>query len=192
MNAMPRPSVREKLIDAAYHHFYEHGFNGSSVKDITDAAGVPKGSFYNHFDSKEALAIEVIRRYAAAQGAEMLVDESKAPLERVRAHFAHLAAGLERFDYARGAMIGNFGAELATQSPAIREAVDESFNCWVSLLAPALDEASATGALASHVDGVTLARFLTNSWQGAAVRAKVTRSRAPLDDFFAVFDSLAA
>jgi TetR/AcrR family transcriptional repressor of nem operon len=136
MSAMPRLSVREKLIEAAYHCFYEQGFNGCGVKDITDAAGVPKGSFYNHFDSKEALAIEVMRRYSAAQGTELLADDSKAPLERLRAHFAHLAAGLERFDYTRGAMIGNFGAELATQSPAIREVVDNSLNCWVSQLAP--------------------------------------------------------
>jgi TetR/AcrR family transcriptional repressor of nem operon len=192
MSAMPRLSVREKLIEAAYHCFYEQGFNGCGVKDITDAAGVPKGSFYNHFDSKESLAIEVMRRYSAAQGTELLADDSKAPLERLRAHFAHLAAGLERFDYTRGAMIGNFGAELATQSPAIREVVDNSLNCWVSQLAPVLDEASAAGALATPLDGVTLARFLANSWEGAAVRAKITRSGAPLDDFFTVFDSLAA
>ncbi|MFD9127017.1 TetR family transcriptional regulator C-terminal domain-containing protein [Kitasatospora sp. NPDC059571] len=189
---MARPSKREQLIDAAYDHFHEHGFNGSGVKDITDAAGVPKGTFYNHFESKEALAVEVMRRYAAAQCTEMLADESMAPFERVRAHFAHLAAGLARFDYARGCMLGNFGVELSTQSTAIREAVDESFNCWVSFLASALEEACATGSLASPVGGVRLARFLANSWEGAAARAKVTRSRGPVDDFAAVLESLAA
>lgn len=187
---MPRASTREQLIDAAFDHFHEHGFNASGVKDITDAAGVPKGSFYNHFDSKESLAVEVMRRYAATSGMEVLEDRTQAPLERVRAHFAHLASDLERFDYARGCLFGNFGAELSVQSAAIRGEVDGNLNRWFSLLTPALDEARDAGSLASPIDSATLARFLVSSWEGAALRAKVTRSRAPLDDFFAVLDSL--
>jgi len=190
--AMPRLSVREQLIDAAYDHIHEHGFAGSGVKDITDAAGVPKGSFYNHFDSKEAMAVEVMRRYSADQGTEILTDRSKAPLERIREHFAYVTGRLEHFAYARGCMIGNLGAELSAQNSAILEAVDRSLTCWVTRLAAALDEARAAGTLANPVDGLALAQFLVNAWEGAAMRAKISKSRTPLDDFSAVFESLAA
>jgi TetR/AcrR family transcriptional repressor of nem operon len=46
---MPRVSVRERLVDVAIGEFHRRGFNGCGVKDITEAAGVPKGSFDNHF-----------------------------------------------------------------------------------------------------------------------------------------------
>jgi len=182
--------MREQLVEAAVDYFHEHGFNGSGIKDITDAAGTPKGSFYNHFDSKEAMAVEVMNRYADSRQMGMLADESTPPVERIRKHFEFLAADLERFDYARGCMFGNFGAEMSTQSSVIREDVNTSLARWASLLAPALEEARAAGALKSEMDRPLLARFLVSSWEGAAMRAKVTRGREPLDDFFAMFDSI--
>jgi len=61
--AMARPNVRERLLDAGVEIFHRCGFNGCGVQEITDAAGVPKGSFYNHFASKEALGAAVLDRY---------------------------------------------------------------------------------------------------------------------------------
>ncbi|MEV7236260.1 TetR family transcriptional regulator C-terminal domain-containing protein [Streptomyces sp. NPDC051020] len=187
---MPRPSMREHLIEAAYDRFHEHGFNGSGIKDIADAAGTPKGSFYNHFDSKEAMAIEVMSRYADTRQMGMLADESIPPVERIRKHFEYLTGDLERFGYTRGCMFGNFGAELSTQSSVIRDEVGNRLGRWVSFLTPALDEARAAGTLKSDMDSAVLARFLVSAWEGAAMQAKVVRSRVPLDDFFAMFDSL--
>ncbi|MFE9610743.1 TetR family transcriptional regulator C-terminal domain-containing protein [Streptomyces sp. NPDC006012] len=187
---MPRPSMRKHLIDAASDRFHEHGFNGTGIKDIADAAGTPKGSFYNHFDSKESMAIEVMRRYADTREMAMLADTSVPPVERMRGHFAYLASDLAQFGYTRGCMFGNFGLELSTHSTAIREEVGGRFDHWESLLASVLDEARAAGTLASEVDSAVLARFLVNAWEGAAMQAKVARSSAPLDGFFVVLDSL--
>src|SRR5712664_1441331 len=63
---MPRVSVREEIVESALVEFHRRGFSACSVEDITRAAGVPKGSFYNHFKSKEELGAEVVRRYSAA------------------------------------------------------------------------------------------------------------------------------
>ena len=60
---MARPDVRERLLDAGVEIFHRCGFNGCGVQEITEAAGVPKGSFYNHFVSKEALGAAVLDRY---------------------------------------------------------------------------------------------------------------------------------
>ena len=60
---MARPSLREKLASSAVDTLHAKGFHGCSIQDITDAAGVPKGSFFNHFESKEALAIDALGRY---------------------------------------------------------------------------------------------------------------------------------
>ncbi|MEU9336610.1 TetR family transcriptional regulator C-terminal domain-containing protein [Streptomyces sp. NPDC048290] len=187
---MPRPSMREHLIEAAFDRFHEHGFNGSGIKDITDAAGTPKGSFYNHFDSKESMAVEVMSRYARGRQMRMLADTSTSAVDRVRAHFEFMSKDLEQHDYARGCLFGNFGAELSTQSPVIREEVARRLAGWESLLVAALGEAQEAGALASDADTALLARFLVSAWEGAALRAKITRNGTPIDDFFAVLNSL--
>ena len=60
---MPKPSLREDLLDAGLSVMFRSGYNGSSVRDIAAAAGAPQGSFTNHFRSKEAFAGEVLERY---------------------------------------------------------------------------------------------------------------------------------
>ena len=60
---MPKPSHREKLLAAGFQVVFEQGYCGASVRDIVQAAGVPQGSFTNHFRSKEAFSLEVLERY---------------------------------------------------------------------------------------------------------------------------------
>ena len=93
---MARPSAKEQLIAAGLAILHERGFNGSGVQDITDAAGVPKGSFYNHFESKEAFAAEVLEHYwrQGSCSLAMLSDERVPPLDRLRGYFDKMAAHL--------------------------------------------------------------------------------------------------
>src|SRR5712691_5317906 len=98
---MARHSLREEIVEAALEQFHAYGFNAAGVKDITDSAGVPKGSFYNHFDSKEALAVVALERYAESRGIEDLADRSVAPLARLRGHFELLRAKMERSEERR-------------------------------------------------------------------------------------------
>src|ERR1700677_2300703 len=115
--AMARPSKREEIVEAALDQFHTHGFNATGVKDITDAARVPKGSFYNHFESKEALADVALVRYGESRRLAELGDRWAEPLARLRAHFEFLRSETERqYDYKRGCMFGNFGAEIADHS----------------------------------------------------------------------------
>jgi TetR/AcrR family transcriptional repressor of nem operon len=188
---MARPSVRGKLVDAALETFQQRGFNGSSVQDIVDEAGVPKGSFYNHFKTKESLALEVLERYRALAPSELLNDVKKAPLRALRAYFEQLAKLNEKSGFKRGCLMGTFGNELSDATPALREAVDEGFKEWSRSIAEVLRAAQKDGSLSKKQDADRLGRFLLNAWEGSAARAKVTGSRKPIDDFFAVtFDGL--
>ena len=72
--------MRESLLDAGERLIHEHGYNGVGVKEIVDTAGVPKGSFYSYFDSKEALVVEVVQRYwdaVEARHGALLEDEAR-------------------------------------------------------------------------------------------------------------------
>src|SRR5471032_1256501 len=118
---MGRPSVRHLIVDAGLRVFLRGGFNASSVQDITEEAGVPKGSFYNHFESKEALGTEIVDLYAeGGERRDALKDVSLPPLERLRRHFDGLSQMVAESGFEEGCLLGNFSAELADSSPAIR------------------------------------------------------------------------
>ena len=89
---MARPSVKENIVAAALDTLHRQGFNATGVQDITDAAGVPKGSFYNHFESKEELGIEVIERYwrRALAHLGVLNDTAVPPIVRLKSYFRAL------------------------------------------------------------------------------------------------------
>src|SRR5713101_3401406 len=60
---MSKPSLREDLLNAGLKVMFRSGYTAASVRDIVQAAGVPLGSFTNHFRSKEAFSLEVLERY---------------------------------------------------------------------------------------------------------------------------------
>ena len=121
---MSKPNFRDQILTAGLKALHSRGFNATSVQDITEAAGVPKGSFYNHFASKEDLGAAVVEQYTlrTAKRRAILADVRLAPMARIRSYFEAMVA-LPKYPGAPGCLLGNFGAELSNQSPAIRERV---------------------------------------------------------------------
>lgn len=179
---MPRTNLRERLLSAGLDTLHRRGFNATSVQDITDAAGAPKGSFYNHFESKEALGAELVLRYEE-EGRELLSvlgNATVAPLPRLRKYFDELCATAE---LSCGCLFANFGLELSHQSPLIRERVAAAFAQWSDTVAAVIREAQNAGAISKESSPDALAAFLIHAYEGALLRAKVDNSRAPLDLF---------
>src|SRR5947209_19619002 len=114
--------VRGRLLEAGVRIFSKSGFNGCSVQDITEAAGVPKGSFYNHFDSKEALGAAALEHYwsdGACDRLDVLIQPDLTPLARLRTYFEQAVADIAAMDYTCGCLIGNMAAELSDHRPLI-------------------------------------------------------------------------
>jgi len=188
---MPQVSVREEIVESALVEFHRRGFTACSVEDITRAAGVPKGSFYNHFKSKEDLGAEVVRRYAAASAWRAAPEPGRSPLEQLRATFRAPRDVLAGREFSRGCLFGNMGTEMADHSPAIRAEVAASLDAWSARVADLLRAAQAAGEIRAALDPDRLGRFLVNAWEGAVTRTKVVKGSAAMDDFFAVvFDEL--
>jgi TetR/AcrR family transcriptional repressor of nem operon len=181
---MARVSKREEIAEAALDQFRTHGFNATGISDITAAAGAPKGSFYNHFSSKEESALEALRRYGAGLRFDLLTTPGRPPLERLRAHFEFLGRDTIDGGFARGCLVGNLSAEVADHSEEIRAAVQSGFDRWASHIRQVLVEAQQAGDLDGALDTAAAARFLLSAWEGTLLAARADKSTAPFDAFF--------
>lgn len=179
---MPRASVKEQIIAAAVETLHKKGFNGTSVQDITDAAQVPKGSFYNHFESKETLAVEALDRYwqRVLNGLSGLGDEKTPAVFRLKRYFQHLNAVASQAEYRTGCMIGNMSAEMSDQSRPVRERLAVLLAAWSRAIETCVREAQADGSMRRDLEARTIATFLLNSWEGAMMRSKVDKDAAAL------------
>src|SRR5260221_486870 len=126
---MPRPSVREQLVSSGLETLHAQGFNGCSIQEITDAAGVPKGSFFNHFKNKEALAAEILLDYAKGTVDRTIFTDPQLPaIDRLEKLFAGLNKYFSQsYD---GCLIGKFMAEVTDETPQIRESLTKAINGW--------------------------------------------------------------
>lgn len=184
---MARPNTREQLIQAGMTTLYQQGFNATTIQDITDAAQVPKGSFYNHFESKEELAQVALERFweSGEERRATLRNEALDPVDRLRQHFQQLTDAVVRSKFIRGCLIGNFSSEMAGNDQ-LRTQLASLYANWSRQVADCVQEADRQGRVAAKLPAAAIANFLVTAWEGAVLRAKVERHRLPLDEFHQV------
>lgn len=166
--------MKNQLVERAEDVFRRRGFHGASVQDITTAAGVPKGSFYNHFESKQALAAEITRRYVQATDLSMLGAEGERPIERLRAHFAGQAQRTAGTGVEFGCLLGTFASDSPSSGEQVRGAVLGGLDAWTAAVAETVGAAQRLGEIASSRPAEELAALLIDAFEGGALRAKVT------------------
>jgi TetR/AcrR family transcriptional regulator, transcriptional repressor for nem operon len=178
--------VRERLLEAGVRTFSKAGFNGCSVQDITDAAGVPKGSFYNHFESKEALGAAALQHYwtdGACDQLKILTRLDMSPRERLRTYFEEATAEMAQIGFTCGCLVGNMAAELSDHSPIIAIQLSAIFLGWSGQVAECIRAAQVAGEIESNADPDQLAAFVLNAWEGAVLRARIEKADRPLRQF---------
>jgi TetR/AcrR family transcriptional repressor of nem operon len=192
IESMPRPSnpeVRRRLLAAGLDLVHARGFTASGVKDITDAAGVPKGSFYAYFQSKEAFAAAILEHYWTDIESRLLpiLGAPGPSQDRITRFFHELADQHEAGDFLLGCLIGNLSLELGGSSEPVRAELGAILDRWDAALEACVRSGqTGAGAIRADLDASELASLLIEAWEGAALRAKVTRSRTPYDRFEAV------
>lgn len=182
----PRPHTRENLIRAGVRMFHGAGYAATGIQDIVSEAKVPKGSFYNHFQSKELFGKEVVDFYFAGGLADLrarLEDAAVPPLERLKNYFSERIETFQKAGFVRGCLMGNLSLEVADHSGLIRDALSGHFDAWSSLFEASIAQAQDTGAIATRQPASLLAQFLLNSWEGALLRMRAEKSDVPLKQF---------
>jgi TetR/AcrR family transcriptional repressor of nem operon len=183
---MPRPSAQTKLMAAAINSFQTNGFKASTIEDIASKAGVVKGSFYNHFKSKEVLAVEAVKLFITEALKTLSLEGPPSAMKRLRGHFETFATIQHKGHFREGCLLANFSGEITDAHPALRSALDDGVERWCRELTEVIRQAQAEGDIEKQYKADHLARFLVNAWEGATIRTKVVRSQQPLDEFLSI------
>jgi TetR/AcrR family transcriptional repressor of nem operon len=180
-----RELKKDHLLDAGLQVMATRGYNGTSIKDIVDAADVPKGSFYTYFKSKEDFAVEALEKVTEERtqhNRHMLSNRAVPPLERLTRFFSENIGGCEN-GVKGGCFIGNMCQEMSDSSEVIRLKVRQMLRNSTQEIEDVLEEARLDGSLSNPIASRILAEFLFNAWEGTLMRMKASKCREPLDSF---------
>jgi TetR/AcrR family transcriptional repressor of nem operon len=188
--ARENPDTREVLIRCGVEILTEQGFMATGIDAILKRVGVPKGSFYHYFASKEAFGLAVLDSYASYFARRLdrwLLDESLSPLERLAGFVQHSKTSMARHDYRRGCLVGNMGQEVSALPSGFREVLERTFLDWQRRLSVCFEAAKAAGELPRQADTTELAAYFWIGWEGAVLRARLVQGDAPLNTFIGGF-----
>ena len=189
---MIRISNREKILTNGLQVVLERGYVGASVRDIVEAAGVPQGSFTNHFASKEAFSLEILDLYFANSRVvigETLRNDALPPLKRLRAYVDASITAIRKHDTKNGCLVGNFAAEASDHSEVIRKRVSVIYAELREAVAYCLKAAVKAGELPRNLKISEVADFIVTGLQGAWLVSKVERDLAFAENFKKTFFS---
>lgn len=187
--AAPIHETKQRLIGAGLRLMLERGYHGVGIQELLEDTGVPKGSFYHHFASKEDFALQVIDAYVADVHTLLertLTDASEPPLRRVRTFFERVRDAYASEGYL-GCFLGALGQELAGASEVFRRKIEGCLADIASRIARCLDEACRNGDLPPSTNTAQMADVLVDAWEGAALRTRLVRTGRPLEavlDFY--------
>ena len=179
-------STRDVLIRCGMELLTEQGFAATGLDAVLKRATVPKGSFYHYFQSKTDFGEEVMKAYDAYFVRKLdraLLNESRAPLDRIADFVADAKAGMARHRYTRGCLVGNLSQELEALPADYRKSLDAIISGWEARIATCLRLARKQGAIARTADCNALAQFFWIGWEGAVMRARLVRGPGPLETF---------
>ena len=179
---MPRGKSREAILEAGLDMMYHRGFHASGIQEIADASGVPKGSFYNYFKSKEDFAVQALERYTERTAQHLqatLIDGRGSPIERLQGLLDDWSENQFRAYQGRGCFAANLSMEIANHSPAIRTALGQSFAKLEGYFRSCLKEAKALNEIGPEVDVSALSSFLYDAFHGSLMRAKAEGKTEP-------------
>lgn len=180
---MAKKTTRNKILEVGSRIIHQKGFNNTGIQEILDRAGVPKGSFYFYFKSKEDFGLALIDEFDSMVGghlASILAIDSLSPLQRLKSFFSFFRNFFLEENCTKGCPIGNLSQELSDVNENIRKRLDESFNSLGSLIETCLYEAREKGEFQNDIPVPEIAAYIINSWEGALLRMKVSREITPL------------
>lgn len=177
---------KEQLLKIGEDLLGRQGYNGTGVKELVEKAGIPKGSFYNYFNSKEDFAVKVLENYAKKDIVvfrEIIANKSLTPLQRIEMLYQERINSITESNFTRFCLITSLSDEMASVSPLIAKSITSITKEIDKLIADCLTEAQEMGEIKLNLDVKSLALFIENSWRGTVILTKANKSIETLNRF---------
>jgi TetR/AcrR family transcriptional repressor of nem operon len=174
-----RHESKTRFLDAALHVIRAKGYSATRIEDICEAAGLTKGSFFHHFDSKEALALDVADYWIKSTGIVFDSASYRAhtdPLERLQSYVDYRNALLMGELPDVTCLAGTMVQEVYDTHPALREACKRAITGHAATLVPDIEEAIHQRDMQPEWTAESLALYIQAAIQGAFIMAKATQS----------------
>jgi TetR/AcrR family transcriptional regulator, transcriptional repressor for nem operon len=181
---MPRTKEFEPLeaLDAAMQLFWRKGYEAASMRELLDAMGIGRGSFYDTFGDKHALFLAALDRFQEVRASWVEEVLAGSGLEGVREVFGRTVEGLVEFEPRRGCLLANSAVELAPHDPEVAGRISRYVQRTEEAFESALIRAREAGEIPPDSDPKALARFLVNTLHGLRVLARAGSDRETLED----------
>jgi TetR/AcrR family transcriptional repressor of nem operon len=198
--SVKKEASRDNLLNQGVSMLMRQGYHGTGLQEILDAVNIPKGSFYNYFDSKEDFGAKVIQHYVdpfITQLTTNLQQSDTDALGAIQRYFDELVMELEKNDFQGGCLLGNLMGEIGDTSPLCQQSLQAAVTRYRDLLQSGLVKAQQQGTVRADKSAGDMADLLINAWQGALLRAKIEKSSGPVEqccqdllgDFFRPLES---
>lgn len=175
--------TRQRIVELAAPVFNRRGYVGASMRDLIDATGLEKGGIYNHFGSKEELALEAYdfamsRVTGAIQRSQEGVSD---PVERLQRMIRSFAAGVRQPVIDGGCPIMNTAIEADDTHPELRDRARHSMTLWHRLIGRIVKDGIADRTLSPSTDPYRLASLITSALEGALMLSRLYEDPAHMD-----------
>ena len=183
--------TRSALIRSGVELMTTYGYISSNIENILKQVGVPKGSFYYYFKSKEDFGKAIIASYDSFFAHKLdkhLNDSSiKSPIARIKAFYEDAKQGMAKYDYNRGCLIGELIQEESLLPQGYAQLLEQVLQSWQVKIEKCLELAKKSGEINAKIDCKLLSEFFWLGWEGAVTRSKLLKKSEPLDTFITVF-----
>ena len=160
----------EKILSMAARSFREHGGDSSGIGTVMKKAGLTKGGFYRHFESKDDLFVEAVARAFDEMGRSMLEVAKSAPEgQALRAIIEHYLSARHANSPGTGCLVSALGPELARKPLSVRKRIEASLEAYRERLLPFVPGQTREEKLAKL-------QLLFPSMAGVLIMARVTSS----------------
>ena len=178
---MVKENTKNIILQKGAAIIHERGYNNTGIQEICKAANIPKGSFYYYFKNKEDFAgqlIDFFAEYFFSKLEQYYQDDNDPYIERLRKFFVDYLEFFRNNNYRGGCPLGNLAQELSDTNEILRTKIEGVFEDTGEKILRFLEEAQKNGEISPEIDPGEMSEFTFNSWQGALLRMKVSKSPA--------------
>jgi len=180
----PREFDEQQALGAALEQFWEHGFEATSLSELTECMGLQKGSLYGAFGDKRQLFLTALARYQDQGLAELAaaLGGEASPRATLQRFFSALVERAAARDGARGCLCVNTAVELAPHDEDVARGLRKHGERVEGLFQDLIERGQARREFAAGIDARAAGRFLATLQLGIGVLAKTRPGRARLED----------